>query len=161
MEDSDFYNDIAEQRKELLAPLEKDVVETVFTHKDGTTTAEKFQIGERIESFKAAVESKEAEIKQLWREWEKVQEQIVDLGIEVLGPEVFKEGSVIVGTEKKGYRKEMELLDKEHETWLEDMQKEINRIGQEAIDKMTAAEKVRFYNLSLQLTTSKMTVCRR
>lgn len=149
MEDSGFYENIAEQRKELLAPLEQDVVETVFTHKDGTTTAEKFQIGERIELFQATIESKEAEIKQLWLEWEKIQKQIVDLGIEVLGPEVFKEGSVNIGTEKKGYRKEMELLDKEYETWLEDIQKEIDRIGQEAIDKMTAAEKVRSYHLSL------------
>jgi hypothetical protein len=88
------------------------------------------------------VQKKEAEIKELWREWEKVQKQIVELGIEVLGPEYFEEGTVEVEREQKGYRKEVESLDQDRAQQVEEMEEEIEQITQEAIEKTTVAERV-------------------
>lgn len=141
MHDTAFYNDIAEQRELLFSPLQIEQVETKFTLEGGTTMTKTFQIGQRVESYKAMLAKKEMEVRQCWVDWEKVQKKIIHLGIEVLGPEAFEEGSVHE-KEKRGYSRRMELLDIEHETWLEEIEEEIKLIGQEAVEKITAAEKV-------------------
>lgn len=142
MHDTDFYNDIEAQRESLLAPITEETVETNFM-RDGKSVKETLQIGQRIEAFKAMLAKKEAELAHYWAEWEKVQARIVQLGIEVLGAETFEGGSAGDSREKKGYRRDMEELDLEHQIWLEEMEEEIQLIGEESVKKMQATEKVR------------------
>jgi hypothetical protein len=117
------------------------MVETNFT-RDGKFVKETLQIGQRIEAFKALLIKKEAELALYWVEWEKVQAKIVQLGIEVLGVEAFG-GSTGYPSETKGYRKDMEELDLDHEAWLEEIEEEIQLVGEEYVKKMQATEKVR------------------
>jgi len=141
MHDTDFYNDIEAQRQSLLAPIAEETVETNFM-RDGKSVKETLQIGQRIEAFKTMLAKKEAELIHYWAEWEKVQARIVQLGIEVLGAEAFEGGSA-GDLREKGYRRYMEELDLEHQIWLEEMDEEIQLIGEESVKKMQATEKVR------------------
>jgi hypothetical protein len=142
MHDTDFYNDIEAQRQSLAAPIAEEIVETNFM-RDGKSVKETLQIGQRIEVFKAMLAKKEAELTHYWAEWEKVQARIVQLGIEVLGAEAFEGGSAGDPREKKGYGRDMDELDLEHQNWLEEMDEEIQLIGEELVRKMRATEKVR------------------
>jgi hypothetical protein len=146
MSDTAFYDVIKKQGRSLLAPLLEEVIETDFT-RDGKTIKERAKIGQRIESFKALLKTKESELAHCWAEWEKVQAKIVELGIEVFGAETFKGGSAGDEREKKGYRRDMGELDLEHQIWLEEMEEEIQLIGQEALNKMIATEKVSVENI--------------
>lgn len=140
MRDTAFYDDIREQGKQLLAPILEETIETCFT-RNGKSVMERAKIGQRIETFKASLTKKEAELAQCWAEWEKVQSQIVELGIQVFGAEAFKGGSAGDPREKNGYRRDMEKLDLEHQIWLEEVDEEIQLISQDAINKMIATEK--------------------
>jgi len=144
MHDTDFYNDIEAQRQSLLAPIAEETVETNFIC-DGKSVKETLQIGQRLEVFKVLLAKKEAELTHYWTEWEKVQAKILELGIEVLGAEAFKGGSTSDPRGKKGYRKDMEELDLEHRIWLEEMDEEIQLLGEESVMKLQATEKVRQY----------------
>jgi hypothetical protein len=144
MHDTEFYNDVEAQRQSLLAPIAKETVETNFI-RDGKSMKETFQIGQRIEAFKVLLTKTEAELTHYWAEWEKVQAKILQLGIEVLGAEAFKGGSAGDLREKRGYRRDMEELELEHQIWLEEMDEEIQLIGEESIKKLQATEKVKLY----------------
>jgi hypothetical protein len=144
MHDTEFYNDVEEQRQSLLAPIAEETVETNFI-RDGKSMKETFQIGQRIEAFKVLLTKTEAELTHYWAEWEKVQAKILQLGIEVLGAEAFKGGSAGDPREKRGYRRDMEELELEHQIWLEEMDEEIQLIGEESIKKLQATEKVKLY----------------
>lgn len=141
MHETDFSNDIEAQRQSLLAPIAEETVETNFM-RDGKSVKETLQIGQCIEAFKIMLAKKEAELVHYWAEWEKVQARIVQLGIEVLGAEAFEDGSA-GDLREKGYRRDMEELDLEHQIWLEEMDEEIQLIGEESVKKMQATEKVR------------------
>src|SRR6202034_2202199 len=122
-------------------PIAEETVETNFI-RDGKSVKETLQIGQRVEAFKAMLAKKEAELEHYWAEWERTQARIVQLGIEVLGAEAF-EGRSAGNLREKGYRRDMEDLDLEHQIWLEEMNEEIQLIGEEAVKKMQATEKVR------------------
>jgi hypothetical protein len=141
MHNTAFHDDAEAQCRALLAPLTEEMVETNFT-RDGKSAKEILQIGQRIEAFKTMLSTKEAELELYWTEWEKIQARIVQLGIEVLGAEAFG-GNAGDPREKKGYRRDMEDLDLEHQTWLEGIEEEIQLIGEESVKKIQATEKVR------------------
>lgn len=138
--DTAFYDEIKKQRKCLLAPLAEDTIETTFT-RDGKSITGTVKIGQRIEAFKALLAKKEAELSRCWAEWEKVQAKIVELGFEVLGADALG-GTASDPREKKGYQKDREKMDLEHQIWLKEIEEEIRLIGQEALNKMMAAERV-------------------
>jgi hypothetical protein len=144
MHDTEFYDGVEAQRQSLLAPITEETVETNFM-RDGKSVKETLQIGQRIEAFKAMLVKKEAELAHYWAEWEKVQARIVQLGIEVLGAEAFEGGNTGDPREKKGYRRDLEELDLEHQIWLEEMDEEIQLIGEDSVKKMQATEKVRLH----------------
>jgi hypothetical protein len=85
----------------------------------------------------------ESELAKCWAEWEKVQAKIVALAMEVFGAEAFEGGDANDPRAKQGYRKGMEELELGHQIWQEEMHKEIDLICQDAINNMTATEKVR------------------
>lgn len=140
LNDAAFHKDVEAQRGALLASLTEEMVETSFT-RDGKSVKETLQIGQRIEAFKTMLVTKEAELTLYWAEWEKVQAKIVQLGIEVLGAEAFG-GTAGHPSEKKGYRKDLEEFDMEHQIWLEEIKEEIQLVGEESVKKMTSTEKV-------------------
>lgn len=64
------------------------------------------------------------------------------LGIEVFGAEVFGRSEEEGAT---GYKKEMELLELEYDARVQEIEEEIEEIGDTAIQQMKASEKVIVY----------------
>ncbi|KAF8865001.1 hypothetical protein BDZ45DRAFT_470698 [Acephala macrosclerotiorum] len=135
-EDTAFLQHVSETAAILSNPLLGERLETEI-RKDGKRVVETVEIGKRVEAFKILVEQEEAKLKQAWREWDEVQEEYIELGIDVFGAEAFGR----IGEERAGYKKEMELLDLEHNTRVEELEEEIDEIESEAVQTMKTSEK--------------------
>lgn len=98
------------------------------------------QIGKRVATFSKIVEREETKLQELWKQWDEVQNEYLELGIEVFGREVF--GVDTTGLDR-GFKRDMELLDLELKTRVEEMEEEIESLGPEILKKMKASEKVR------------------
>ena len=123
----------------LSAPLGEEQIETTFT-RDGKRVTEIVEIGKRIELFQKSVEKDEAKLKDYWKQWEELQDDFVELGIEVFGPEVF--GKAAKEAREKGFRREMELLDREHDARVLELTGEVEDVAEKFLEKMTESEKV-------------------
>ncbi|KAE8454097.1 hypothetical protein EG329_007875 [Mollisiaceae sp. DMI_Dod_QoI] len=135
-EDTSFLQHVSETAAALSTPLLGDKLETEI-RRDGKRVVETVEIGKRVEGFKVLIEKEEAKLKQAWKEWDEVQEEYIELGINVFGAEVFGRGEEARG----GYENEMELLELEHNTRVEELKEEISEIGDETIQQMIISEK--------------------
>jgi hypothetical protein len=95
-----------------------------------------------VEEFKVMVAKTEAELKQRWAEWEEVQKEIIQLGVDILGPEAFEQKAETPKSRSASCKAEIDELDLEHKTFLEKVRREIPSICIQALEKMEAAEKV-------------------
>ncbi|KUJ15665.1 flavo protein [Mollisia scopiformis] len=134
-EDTAFLQRVSETAAILSTPLLEEKIETEI-RRDGKSVVEIVEIGKRVAAFKALIDSEEAKLKQAWKEWDAVQEEYIELGVDVFGAELFGRSEA----EGAGYKREIELLDLEHETRVEELEEEINEMGSETLKQMKAAE---------------------
>jgi hypothetical protein len=142
LENARVQERISAQYSALTRPLSEDQVETTFIRPDGTETTEVRQIGKRIEEFKAMVAKNEAELKQCWDEWEDVQGDIIQLGVDIFGPDEFDRRSGVPQNRSARCRSEIEKWDLDHKIFLERMRGEIGSLCRDAWESMQAAEQV-------------------
>ncbi len=140
------------QSNQLLGPLSDDIVRNTV-RRNGKTTTETIHIGKQVEAFNTLVARNGAELKHSWLKWEQVQSRIIHLGLEVLGAEAFQGGNLAKETEKKGYEKDIEVLDLEAQAWLAEINEEIMLLGQESLEKMRAAERVNSQRIAFRVST--------
>jgi len=139
-ENEDFTAKVQDTTKLLSSSISDERVETVFTRGDKRVT-EILKIGERMVKFTKLLDTKERELEEYWTQWSLVQQELIELGVEVLGPESFKgDVSLRIGG-RGGFKHEKHLLDVEHRVRTEEMEEDIDTLGQDMKDKMTAAEK--------------------
>ena len=119
------------------APLVEEQIETTFT-RDGKRVTEIVEIGKRIELFKKSVEKEEAKLKEYWKQWEDLQEHLVQFGIEVFGPELS--GSAMNEPRKGGFMTEMEALDKGHDVAVGELMDQLQHLADEYVTKMKESE---------------------
>jgi phosphopantothenoylcysteine decarboxylase len=100
------------------------------------------EIGNRVSTFKKFVEKEEIKLKESWKHWEDLQNEYIELGVEVFGPEVFGEAAAGLKVRQKGFQREMELLDLEHNARVAEFDEEIEDTGPKFLQKMKASEKV-------------------
>jgi hypothetical protein len=134
-----FFESISATANMLSAPLGDEQIETTFT-REGKRVTEVVEIGKRIELFKKSVEKDEAKLKGYWKQWDDLQGDFVELGMEVFGPEVF--GADANEARDKGFKKGMELLDVENAAMVEELGAEVEEIVDEYLEKMKESEKV-------------------
>jgi phosphopantothenoylcysteine decarboxylase len=139
--DGSFVEELAEATATLSAPLIHEKIETT-TSRDGKRKTEVVEIGKRVATFKKFVEKEESILNESWKHWEELQTEYIELGIEVFGPEVFGEAAAGLKIKQKGFKREMELLDLEHNARVEEFDEEIEDTGPKLLQKMKASEKV-------------------
>jgi hypothetical protein len=136
-----FQDNISAQQNQLLSPLAKETIQTVYKQ-GGRSKTVVMHIGQRVEEFGAMIAETQGKLKSCWADWEVVQRKIIELGVDVLGSKAFPSEVGNVQKELKGYRKEMEMLDAEDEAFKEEIEEELQLLGHEAMSKMKATEKV-------------------
>jgi phosphopantothenoylcysteine decarboxylase len=136
-----FVQELAEAAATLSAPLVDEKIETTIT-KDGKRKVEIVEIGKRVATLKKFVEKEAAKLKEAWKHWDELQNEYIELGIEVFGPEVFGEDAAGLKIRQKGYKREMELLELEHNARVGELDEEIEEFGSKILQKMKASEKV-------------------
>jgi phosphopantothenoylcysteine decarboxylase len=139
--DESFFQRVAEATKALSAPLVHEKIETTIS-KEGKRRTEVVEIGNRVATFKKIIEKEGAKLKDYWQQWYEVQNEYMELGIEVFGPEVFGEDALSLKISEKGFKREMELLDLEHDTSVRELDEEIEDTSAKFLQKMKASEKV-------------------
>ena len=119
--------------------------------KNGKRTFAVFNMGERVDTFKKLVEKEEDNLKEYWRQWGEIQDEYLELGIEIWGPEVFGEDPETMEEKEGGFKREMELLDLEHKTRLGELDEEIEDISVQIAAQMKASEKVCLWDFFARL----------
>lgn len=139
--DDSFIQELGQATATLSASLLHERIETI-TSKDGKRKCEIVEIGKRLAAFKKLADKEEGKLKESWEHWEELQTEYIELGVEVFGPEVFGGAASGLKASQKGFRREMELLDFEHNARLAEFDEEIEDTGPTFLQKMKASEKV-------------------
>ncbi|KAH7407872.1 hypothetical protein BKA64DRAFT_433329 [Cadophora sp. MPI-SDFR-AT-0126] len=136
-DDVKFLRNVDEAAKTINGPLEDECVQTSF-NEGGKLVKRISKIGDRVAAFKLVIEQEEAKLVDLWKQWDDVQDEYRELGIDVFGCEAF---GVDSPRHDKGFFKDMKLLGLEHETRADELDGEIEGIGMDIMKKIKASEK--------------------
>ena len=131
--------DANEAAKTIGGSLEDECVQTSF-NVGGKLVKKISKIGDRVAAFNLIIEQEETKLADLWKQWDDVQDEYRELGIDVFGREAF---GIDSPGHDKGFFKEMKLLGLEHETRVDELDEEIEGIGMDIMKKIKASEKVR------------------
>ncbi len=101
-----------------------------------------------MEDFRSLVCTKKNELESLWEDWVAVQQEIIDLGMNVLGAEAFETVVAVDGDKDAGARdksdfsKEKERLMEEYDMESGKLEAAFSAMSRDMIQKMEASEKV-------------------
>ena len=128
--------------EELLRPLAKEQLQ--FKSHDGKPSGVA-SLGDRMKRFKKTVAFHEKEHTALWKEWTEVQQEILELGKEVLGPKGLEALLTHGVDEPEGYRGEAQVkMEDEVNAERARLAEEVEKMSKGFIEKMRADEKVRY-----------------
>ncbi|KAM3072950.1 hypothetical protein ACMFMF_007274 [Clarireedia jacksonii] len=156
VKDKAFLEKVSGVAEILSAPMADEKVETTVL-KNGKRVVQIVEIGKRIADFKKNIGNEEEKLDDYWKRYELLQLEFEELGVQVLGARALK-----VAEDKydeEGYRHEVDLLEKEHCTKMEEIMEELGEIGDEAIKKMRASEKVRLRYTTRRNITLRILTC--
>ncbi|PVH80602.1 hypothetical protein DL98DRAFT_515257 [Cadophora sp. DSE1049] len=135
--DEEFFHKVDAAAKTISGSLEDECVQTAFIE-GGKQVKKIHKIGDRVAAFKSIVEKEEAKLADLWKQWDDVQDEYRELGIDVFGREAF---GVDSPGHDKGFFKEVKLQGLEHETRVDELEEEIEGIGMDITKKIKVSEK--------------------
>ncbi|CAL3967283.1 hypothetical protein PZA11_003631 [Diplocarpon coronariae] len=135
-EDETFFETIATSVAILTTPLYDEQIQAEM-NKDGKRVFATHQVGDRVNAFKTVIKEEEAKLNDLWKQWNDVQDEYLELGAEVFGWEASGKGEA----SEKGFKKEMDLLGLEHGARVEEVEEMIEDIGPDILKKTKASEK--------------------
>lgn len=137
-DDEAFFKHIDKAAKTFSSPLENEMVQTAF--KEGGKRVEKvFKVGDRVAIVKKDNEKDGTKLIDYWKQWDDVQNEYLELGIDIFGREAFR---IETPGQDGGFRKEMALEALEHDSRVDEFEVEIENIGTDSMKKMEACEKV-------------------
>lgn len=140
IKDQTFKDSVAADAKELFQPLDEEKVETLRPdYRDGSQIKETVIISKRLAALKTTVEQGKRGLELHWAEWEQVQREILELGIEVLGHEAFPQQALRDG--RRYNISQAEMIESDFAKKLEEIEQKAGGISKEFIDRMEASEK--------------------
>ena len=142
---SDFIEEVVVQKEQLTQPLGKQKLQ--FSLKDGNPAGIAL-LGDRMEQFRKIVACTERELEALWLDRDKVQQEIKDLALEMLGPDAMVMLRDYLSIVERGQEDTEKAKAKEDvEAAKQKLMDEIEELSQGFIDKVEASEKVCYYCL--------------
>lgn len=138
--DQAFFESINNTASAFNTSLDEEQIETTFI-RGGKNITEIVNIGQRLEMFKKSIHKDAIKLENYWREWEEIQNDFIELGVNVFGPEAF--GQEITDQKPGGYGRSMELLDLEHKEREAELEEEAEELKGNMLKKMRVSDKVR------------------
>ncbi|TAQ83737.1 hypothetical protein B7494_g7936 [Chlorociboria aeruginascens] len=135
-----FFRSVSGMMAMFAAPLTEDHIQTTFSM-DGKQLIEVVEIGQRVTHFKTSLEKEKTKLEDYWKRWEGIQEEILQLGVGVLGQELLQVDSRKDAEMSSGFRKDIGLLDLEHRSRVEELLEDIDGVSTETLLKIKASEK--------------------
>jgi len=139
--DEEFFEQLCDAATALAFPLAEEQISSTFK-RDGEQVTETVNMGQRIADFKNNIERDKMRLEDQWKQWEELQNEYIELGLDVFGPEAFDDMNEHEEQRGIGYRWEMELVNLEHSERVEEITAEIESLKPEALKKMVKTEKV-------------------
>jgi phosphopantothenoylcysteine decarboxylase len=102
-------------------------------------------------AFGILVENESAKLKELWEQWDDLQNEYLEQGVELFGPEKFGEAAELVKGKGKGFKMEMELINGEFTNTIQELKEEIDDLSKTDLQKMKSSEKVRIKPYLMEL----------
>ena len=128
-------------KEEKLRPLGDEQLQ--FLTADGAAQGTA-SLGDRMQAFKKMVVREEKALALLGKEWADVQQEIVDFAKEVLGPNALEDFVKVSGSALGGQCGEQQKkLEQDVELDKKRLENEVEKVSQQAVQKMLAGEKVR------------------
>ena len=122
-------------------PLAEESIEREIT-RDGKSVVEVVQIGKKMVQFKKSVEKDKARLDDNWKQWEELQNDFIELGLEVFGNEAFGPEQAYQEIER-GYKHDMEVIAQDLKSGMKALNEEIEDITAKTMTKLKSQEKVR------------------
>ena len=138
--DEDFIERLSESAKALAFPIAEEQVMSTF-NRNGEQVTETVIMGQRIAEFRESIEKEKQKLEDLWKQWEDLQYEYIELALDVFGPEAF--GDKQEDERRHGYRWEMKLIDLEHRTKVNEITAEAEELRTESLERMVKTEEVR------------------
>lgn len=134
--DRSFLKNVLHNTQSLSAPLSSEKIETTVQRKS-RRVSEVVEIGQRVAQFRQSIEDEENKLDDYWKQYESLQQEFIKFAARVFGGH-----AVGAREEDEGYLNDIRLLDAEHATQVKVLLEEVDEVGQDAIKKMKASEKV-------------------
>lgn len=135
--DKVFIGDMRVIAEALSSSFANEQVTTSFS-RDGKCVTELVEIGKSVAQYKKFIEKETVRLEDNWEQWQNLQDEFMELGVQVLGAHGFHNEE----ERNKGYKYDQELLDVDHNTRLNELVEEIDDITQKVSDAMRTQEKV-------------------
>jgi hypothetical protein len=126
----------------LSTPLAHEHIAVNFT-RSGKHVTDVVQMGERMNTYKNCVDSHNNHLSGYWNDWEELQDEYMDLGLEVFGSDAFRYPPAGVKKFEAGFERKMELAYLEHQSMLKDVHKKLEALEVDFIKEIKAVEEVR------------------
>jgi len=140
--DKNFIESLTQNVADLSTSLSAQEIE-VEGEKEGKRTKGFIVVGECISRFRHHVEAEAVKLRELWEQWTAVQSEYDQLAIEVFG-----DGDKLFPGQA-GFKYDMEQLDLQHQSSVEEVRTEVRFIRGQSVKTMTASEKVSWVSHSL------------
>ena len=134
----------------VLGPLEEEKICLSTTNKDGTRDEEVLGLVKQLEERQVVMKTAEKDLERLWKAWNQVQQEIIAVGTDILGPGLFNIQSSMDAALIDEHRKSTTTFHNEqqmmHERSAEAKKLEdgIRTLSSEAVEKMFKSQEVRF-----------------
>lgn len=136
-----FREKVMENVQAISAPLINEKLEIVVQHKSRRPFKVVVEIGDRVKQFKQTIETEENKLEDLWKQYYRFRTEFLKFLTQIFGANAIGKPE-----EDEGYRTDMMLLDADYSTQITQLLEELDEVGQEAIKKMKASEKVYDYS---------------
>lgn len=136
-----FVNYIEGTMDLLSTPLAHEHVSVNFT-RGGNHVTDVVQMGERMSTYKDYVDTQNNHLTGYWTEWEELQDEYMDLGIEVFGSDAFHHPPAGVKKFEAGFERKMELAHLEHQKKLRDVNKMLEVLETDFIKEIKTIDEV-------------------
>ena len=157
--DAAFVQSITDAINVITAPLELDKVESTISRGNSHVT-QVSAMGEQVKAYQEHVKQHEATMANYWGEWEKLQDDMARLGIQVHYRDSFaaSEDSDVPVTDT--FIQSMEKLNLEHNNKVDELARQVQVVQDRLMNDQRAAEEVRHLLSLPQSTMNLLTLCK-
>ena len=139
--DESFFEKVSTSMKTFCEPLSEEDISREMK-RDGQIVIETDQLGSLIKKFKDRIEKEQGRLENGWKQWDALQNDFIDLGVDIFGCDAFVEGLAEQEDRETGFKVDMEKMDRDHSERVNELADDVENVRVKTSQKMKASEMV-------------------